>query len=293
MFFSPFLQSPLFLNRRLTHLSGSHIDFYIHYWGAITSCFEHPVHKHSFFEVCYVVQGEGVYFEEGTSFPLKAGTLFISRPDKYHQIQYGSEMVMLFVGFAMDTDKEADNATNNAKHVYRSLYETNQIIVNGKEVANTVYIWKALWEQAANPPVFFDFILEQLACSLLCSFHQTFTVQQTVKINGDRVDNSGQLIDQAKLFIRDNLTQDITVQDVANYLFISRRHLARLLAKEGESFTGYLRKQKIERASSLLKHQDIPIKEITMRAGFHSLHYFTKIFTKEVGITPAKFRKMF
>jgi AraC family transcriptional regulator, arabinose operon regulatory protein len=289
MHFFPFLHSPLYLNRSITLLSGPHIDFHIHYWGATASRFEHPVHKHSFFEVCYVVQGEGVYFEEGTSFPLKSDTLFISRPDKYHQIQYGTEMVMLFVAFAMDTDSVDDNA----QQVYRSLCETNQLLANGKEAANTVYIWKALWEQAANPPAFFNCILEQLAYSLLCSFHQTFTDQETVKISGERLDNSGQLIVQAKLFIRDNLTQHITVEDVANYLFISRRHLTRLLSKDGESFTGYSRKQKIERASSLLKHKDIPIKEIAMSAGFHSLHYFTKIFTREVGITPAKFRKMF
>ena len=89
------------------------------------------------------------------------------------------------------------------------------------------------------------------------------------------------------------MSQPISVEDVACYFFISRRQLARIMAKHGETFSGYLRKVRMERASLLLKNKKIPIKDIAFMTGFQSLHYFTRIFKREVGMTPARFRRMF
>jgi AraC-like DNA-binding protein/mannose-6-phosphate isomerase-like protein (cupin superfamily) len=279
--------SHLFLNRSVTRLSGEEIDFIIHYWGTTVSRFEHPVHKHSFFEVCYVTQGEGVYMEEGRTFPLCRGTVFLSRPNKFHQIQYEKDMVMLFVGFEIDEKC----AKTSALQEYLSLKETEHFLTRFEKAATTVYIWRALWEQAANPSVGFDSLTHQLAYVLLCSFQQTFTVRP--KSKPSPIQDSGSLVYQARLFIQDNLSQIISATDVANYLYVSKRHLARLLAQEGESFTSYLRKKQIERAVHLLKNKDIPIKDIAGMAGFNSVHYFTKIFTKEMGASPARFRRFY
>ena len=78
------------LNRSALLLPGPGVTFRVHYWGGNSKHFDNPVHKHSFFEVCYVLDGKGEYeeFEEnGAVHPLRAHTLFFSRPGVVHQIR--------------------------------------------------------------------------------------------------------------------------------------------------------------------------------------------------------------
>jgi AraC-like DNA-binding protein/mannose-6-phosphate isomerase-like protein (cupin superfamily) len=288
--FFPSPESQHYLNRMdrelITHYD---IHFHIHYWGATFSYFVHPVHKHSFYEVCYVVEGKGTYVEAGITYSLAAGSVFMTRPNRLHQIQYGQNMVMLFVGFEVDHSKSLSSLMN----LYDTLIDQGHVLVKAEEIAATVYAWKALWEQAADPSEHFDIILNQLSLTLLCSFHQSFSFRRKSKIIHRNSDHFENLIAQAKRFIKDNLSQDIGVESVANYLYISRRHLTRIFGEKRMSLTGYLREERIGRASELLKTTQITIKDIASMTGFHSLHYFTRIFTIETGISPARFRKKF
>ncbi|MCD9023542.1 helix-turn-helix domain-containing protein [Cohnella sp. NL03-T5] len=286
MSFLPSPESQHYLNRNVPFIAGDDIHFKIHYWGTTFSHFVHPMHKHSFFEVCYVVQGRGVYLEAGMSYSLEPGSIFMSRPERLHQIQYGRDMIMLFVGF--DVDKK--NCTANSLMIYDILKNTGHVLVHANSASYTAYVWKALWEQASDPPLHFNSILNQLSLALLCSFHQSFTIRQKSRAPLRDREFSNCLIDQAKQFIQDNLSQDISVEDIANYLYISRRHLTRLFMEEGISFTSYLLEKRIERACELLHNKHILIKDILESTGFHSVHYFTRIFTREVGITPARYR---
>ena len=43
-----------------------------------------------------VVQGEGVYFSDGVTYPLRAGTLYCSKPESRHYIQSDEGMLLLF-----------------------------------------------------------------------------------------------------------------------------------------------------------------------------------------------------
>ncbi|MNR24953.1 Multiple antibiotic resistance protein MarA [compost metagenome] len=97
---------------------------------------------------------------------------------------------------------------------------------------------------------------------------------------------------RAKLYIRDNLAQALQLKDVANYLNVSERHLSRLFS-EGihESFTNYIRGERIRQAAHLLLSSDLPIKEIAEMTGFSSVHYFTRTFLLEKKIPPGRFRQ--
>lgn len=289
MDFMPSPASHKFLNRNISHAAGQGLHFYIQYWGGTFSPFEHPLHKHSFFEVCYVVQGEGTYWEEGIAYPLSKGSVFLSRPGRLHQIRYHKELTLLYVAFALD----GKHSELDALQTYNTLSGTDQYFISSDHAANSIAIWRALWEQAASPPAIFTSVVEQLAGALLCSFYQTFTLPQKSESMDGNEGDVDQLFHQIKLFIHDNMSQNISVEDVASYFFISRRQLARIMEKNGETYSGYLRKVRIESASLLLKNKEIPIKDIAFMTGFQSLHYFTRVFKREVGITPARFRKMF
>lgn len=53
----------------------------------------------------------------------------------------------------------------------------------------------------------------------------------------------------------------------------------------------YLRKVRMENASSLLLSTEYSIQEISVMVGIMDANYFVKLFKKEYGETPSEFRK--
>ena len=86
----------------------------------------------------------------------------------------------------------------------------------------------------------------------------------------------------------------MTLKDIADHLHISERHLSRLFNQElGQSFTTFIRKERIRKAGILLSDSNIPIKDIAEQTGFSSVHYFTNVFSSEMDMPPGQFRERF
>ncbi|MEK3890494.1 AraC family transcriptional regulator [Bacillus sp. FSL K6-3431] len=276
-----------YLNQHALKLSGDSVSFYIHYWGVTPAHYDNPLHKHSFFEVCYVIDGEGSYSDNGIETPLVSGSLFLSRPGIWHQIKSQTGLFLLFVAFEIIESETSETAINQ----FRQLANTKSFVTEVNDLFPSILIWKTLLMQSTIINYFQKEIVHTLAYSLLISLHQVFTNDQieTEKIIVRRTSPN---LHRAKLYIRDNLSQPLQLNDLACYLHISTRHLSRIFSIElGESFTGYIRKERIKRASELLTSTKRTIKDIADDTGFTSVHYFSRIFKAETGVPPGYFRK--
>ncbi|QNF30127.1 helix-turn-helix domain-containing protein [Metabacillus sp. KUDC1714] len=58
----------------------------------------------------------------------------------------------------------------------------------------------------------------------------------------------------------------------------------------GVSSKKYLLKLRINYSKTLLSSKNDSIEEIAFRSGFNSLSFFSKTFTKEIGLSPSHFR---
>jgi len=59
----------------------------------------------------------------------------------------------------------------------------------------------------------------------------------------------------------------------------------------GRTPQDFIRKKRVENASRLLYHSDQSIKQISAECGFNDRYYFTRVFSREMGISPARYRK--
>jgi AraC-like DNA-binding protein len=92
-------------------------------------------------------------------------------------------------------------------------------------------------------------------------------------------------------YLRDNFSRQIEVRDVAAQVHLSERHLSRLFHEiAGVTVLEYLTNLRIEMASQLLLDKEIPIKQVARSVGYPDAHYFTTLFGKRTGMTPAVFR---
>lgn len=100
-------------------------------------------------------------------------------------------------------------------------------------------------------------------------------------------------INQALKYIQHNLKENITIDSIAEMSCLSKDHLIRLFKSEcGQSPLQYINHRKVELAETLLATTDLSIKQIANRLSFSDSSYFTRLFHKITGTTPAAYRKM-
>ncbi|MCL6633646.1 MAG: AraC family transcriptional regulator [Alicyclobacillus herbarius] len=270
-------------------VSGTDVSFTVHYWGVDQRHFDNPVHKHSFFEVCYVVDGQGTYRDGEAIYDLRAGDLFLSRPGVLHQIRSRSGLFLVFVAFEVN---EEDSSSQWIKR-FDSLCQTNRIFIRDAGYSPSILVWAAMLKEAAGYRSASPELTLQFAHTLLESFYFTFTELREGVALPVAPPVSNRIVRQAVRFIKDNLSQPLRMDEVASYLHVSQRHLTRLFASElGMNYASYVQRERIQYAQKLLLYTDLSIKSIAEEAGFSSVHYFTRVFKKEVGEPPGRYRAM-
>lgn len=89
-----------------------------------------------------------------------------------------------------------------------------------------------------------------------------------------------------------HLHEAIGVSDLAEAAGFSRFHFSRVFkAWYGEGPSRFLHDLRMKRAVRLLQTERAAIKDIAYQCGFSDSSYFCKVFRKEYGISPEKFRR--
>lgn len=94
-------------------------------------------------------------------------------------------------------------------------------------------------------------------------------------------------------YIKENLTKRITLEEAAAQVFLSKSYFCRILKSElGYTFTEYVNRLRIERSKAMLLSSRMPISEISLEVGFEDQSYFSRIFKKQTGSSPGKYREL-
>lgn len=102
------------------------------------------------------------------------------------------------------------------------------------------------------------------------------------------------LVTMCQNYISKNLSENITLQSLANQLKVNSSYLSNLFTKEvGASLSEYIIKEKISEAKRMLLFTQFSILEIYTALGFCDQSHFTKVFKKSTGSTPKQFRNIF
>ncbi|MEF3306820.1 AraC family transcriptional regulator [Paenibacillus sp. GYB003] len=266
-------------------IASPDIAFAVHYWGVTPRHGDNPVHRHSFFEICYVVEGEGVYAEGAALHPLRAGTLFCSRPGVFHQIRSETGLYLLYVAFEAIEAKSRPDMLRK----YEAWARQDRVVIQGGQRLPCVLLWQALLQLASEATM--REAMTSAAHALLVSFMPAFLDDEGDEPRHPPYPNE-RYVKRATLFVRNNLSEPLPIRDVANQLHVSARHLSRLFKSVyGLSFSDYVRSERLRLAERLLAETGMPLKEIARETGFQSVHYFTRAFCRDKGIPPGKFRE--
>jgi CheY-like chemotaxis protein/anti-sigma regulatory factor (Ser/Thr protein kinase) len=100
------------------------------------------------------------------------------------------------------------------------------------------------------------------------------------------------LVRKVMAYIHEHFAQPISRKELAGYVGFSERHLNRCFLQEtGMTPLTYLNRYRIQQAKKLLEQGQLSITETMGRVGFSESSHFTRLFCREVGVSPSAFKK--
>jgi AraC-like DNA-binding protein len=100
-------------------------------------------------------------------------------------------------------------------------------------------------------------------------------------------------IGKALVFIKEHLNENITLKDLSETSSLSPSQLHNLFHRAtGFAPIEYFLRAKMLAASKDLYFSELPIKDIAISYGFEDPYYFSRIFKKNMGISPQQYRSM-
>ncbi len=160
-------------------------------------------------------------------------------------------------------------------------------IYNSRELADTVSrLVRIPGENHLTKDLLADITLQELLVRLLQTQACTMLIEQTA---GKKNSHRFAFVIQ---YIRDHLTDNMTVSKLASLACMSKPHFFRLFKRElGLSPLDFILHERIKFAKQLLGNPATSVSEACYRSGFNNLAYFTIQFKKAEGLTPSLFKK--
>lgn len=245
------------------------VPFDLHY----TTMLDCSAHLHDHIELGFIKKGSSFIYVDGIGYELKKNDFFIVFPNQIHSYEASKNLECQLIIFSPGLVPEM-------RETFTAYLPQSAVIsAEGTDIETIMSV--ILHQFRLKLPEFNHGIILAL-CSLVTHI---MTMQKLSKYSIDTLKN-------ILIFIEQNFTEPITVEDVAENLHISPSRLSHLFSdKLSTTFTKYVTSKRIGYACNLLKNSDMPITDIAFRSGFGSVRTFNRTFLLATGINPRNYRE--
>ena len=230
-------------------------------------------HLHKELELIYVVNGESHLFIDNRKMTISDGDLFICFPNQIHC--YESSVHGQYFLFTISPD-----FCIGIKDLLSDNVPENNILKLGKDDD----IIRTLFSAVA----YYGNYKETYYAG--CINHALAMILQNISIT-PRIQSNSATLQSIIRYCTGNFLSDITLDDMARELHLSKYHISHLLNnKLGISFSGYINMLRINNACELLRRTDKSIASISEESGFGSIRTFNRVFMQIMNTTPYEYR---
>lgn len=250
-------------------------------------------HDHDFFELVYVTEGYCLHKVEGLSTLLTEGDCFIIPPGTGHA--YSGNRVTriyncIFDKSVLDPWLPQLRQLPGLGELFgpQPLREALRLRLSLSERKSFLRWIDSMAELSRNRPLGWEIRLPcELAC-LLVEYSRACSARSDAGVGEEPYPA---YVHQALSIIDAQYSDcELSVHCIAAQVGVSDDYLTRQFKQVmGLTTQEYLRRFRFARAMSLLQ-TDCPVAEVAQRTGFRTLSYFSREFSKELGVTPSKYR---
>lgn len=252
--------------------------------------------RHDYYEMVYIKKGTATFMIDGIDVNMTANSLVIIKPQKAHKFIVRSENCELIVlYFKLRESGEGTSSHASLKDFVEYIEDESvgsYIFLKLGKKNDIINVIKRILRERMKPQVWGDFLSCLLVMELFVLLSRTLKLEweQSVKNRNLKLH---ELLNVAKEYIDQNYAKELTLSQVAKYIYLSDSYFAHSFKdKFGISPKSYILKIRIEEAKELLENTDMKIADVARSVGFSSQQRFNDIFRKFTEMTPLKYRQM-
>lgn len=232
------------------------------------------------YQLLYLLEGEG-WFESAhcPKTRLKMGDMFLLFPGEWHSYQPdpASGWTSYWIGFKGRNieDRVKAGFLSPEKPIYHVGYH-----------AEIEVLYKNAYQAAVEEAAYSQQVMAGLVNHLIGLM---YSLERNIELNKNQ--SQVDMVNKARLRIRESIESDLTIQQIASGLGVSYSNFRRLFKEyTGLSPATYQQELRLLRAKELLTTTDLSIKEIAYRLNFDSPDYFSTKFKAKMGMKPSELR---
>ena len=259
---------------------------------AIDTDYMNKLHWHPFVEILVSLAEGNAVSVNFCRYELGINDILLLYPGDLHSIEGGSTNAYLIIQFPNELftvmNELRDQAGLFSRHPYirydRTSCEADGLLVLLKKFA-------AEYETQAP-------FREVRMYALLLQFFERVGRRCLEEQQADPAGETGPEQKQVKrmaeacLYISQNCTKPLTLEDVAAQMGVSKSYFANLFKRyTNTTFVAFLTEERIKRAQRMFRKPNVHIIDIAFDSGFMSLSAFNRAFKKITSMSPSKFRE--
>ena len=234
------------------------------------------------YQLLYICEGQGIF--HSTTVPqaqLREGDIFLLFPGEWHSYcpkpKTGWKSYWIgFKGRNID-DRVRAGFLSPTKPIYHIGFSDD-----------IVSLYKKAYETAIREAAYSQQVLAGLVNHIIGVM---YSMERNIELN--RNQGHVDMVNRARLRIRESLESSLTIQQVAEDLGVSYSNFRKLFKEyTGISPATYQQDLRLQRAKELLSTTDMSVKEIAYRLNFESPDYFSAKFKAKTGRRPSELRNL-
>ena len=252
------------------------------------------LHIHTYYEIIACTEERATLLTRDGEISLKKGDIAIVPPDFQHTMIRGEGKVREWMDLAISCNKTANKSGRNLWKKYRHMFKISGPIVFSVSPSMIEELRGILTATASE-----DSLATLLRLALFLDELSDMEYELLSLPDGSKgLDGSSEEgLDEVRFAILNDIvsrryTENIDPEEVASCLYISRRHLDRIIkSRFGSSLRDLINAKRLELAAKLLKESNATVDEVAVSSGFSSKEVFCRAFRNKYGASPTDYRK--
>jgi len=234
-----------------------------------------PLHWHDFYEIEYIIDGEGEYIINGNRNKIEKGTLFFSTPADIQEIIFTKETHLINLSFTshyiddkLITPTLSSYIVNTPQNFYE--YMLRDII---KVLRNTI----------KNRSLYLKCIVTSIMVMIL-------EHGRPLEVNRSHI-AAHKNLRNIIFYINKHFNGPIDLETLAKEANLTPKYLSkRFVQLSGITISQYILDVRLNYAKNLVVTTDIPFKQICISCGFNAIPHFSRSFKAKFKLSPKHMR---
>ncbi|MFZ4929051.1 AraC family transcriptional regulator [Chryseobacterium sp. Mn2064] len=245
-----------------------------------------PVHKHTHYEIQFIIKGKGLHYINEDQFVYNSGDVFITLPGESHFFVFGEKTAVRIIKFN-ETFFLQNFQNKDLQLLKQGLFSSNRkISLSDACRKNVGELISLLINSHKKVSVYQNLIIKNTLSLIL-----TLLMEET-KLNLIRPQD--EKIQMILRYIQENIREKefLSIKNISEHFCINKNYFSQYFKNAtGSTYKKYVNEYVLNMIAHQLLHQDITLSQLAYEFGFSDEGHLSRNFKAQFNKNPTDLRK--